>query len=812
MYYKFLGNHIQRFSIRKYAIGIASVCLGLAFIGNPVQADQVTGTEQTIQANVVKETQKISEVPTELKTTSIESEAVKLEDAAEGSHLIESSLSLETEKVDPKVVTATEQVEHKVPVPKVADTSDKTEISGSEKAREVAEVLNKNEKIVDLIKTTGDKTIDNAASNVDKPDASIVDNVASASKKDKENGGESSLKNLKATKSEGYSAFRRAVGNEAIGDDYPKEWNNPNVGDSWGYNQANCTSFVAHRLHRINHFEVPRTLGNARDWGYNARSLGYQVNNTPAVGAVAWSKPFTGGAYDYGHVAWVAAISGNNILLEEYNYAGARYHTRTVNKNDISGFIHFKDLDARGTSTPSNPTPTPNPGIPASGVYHFTHRVSIKAEPKMSSPELAYYDAGQSVNYDRKLEADGHEWISYLSYSGNRRYVAVGTLKTKAPLKGTITIQNNNTRTGSFDVLISDVSSPNGVREVKVPTWSSENGQDDIKWYTAEKQANGTYKVHVKYSDHKNSVGEYNIHLYYVQDNGQMVCVTGTKTNVSAQKPEGKLTIQNNNPKTGTFDVVVSNVSSPFGVKKILLPTWSSEKDQDDVRWYEAAKQADGTYKITVKASDHKNSVGEYNIHLYYVQENGQMVGVGGTKTIVSLDKTSMKPTGTITIVNNNSQTGTFDIIVSNVSNPNGVREVKLPTWSAAGGQDDIVWHVAIRQADGTYKFTVKASDHKNSTGEYIIHLYYVQDDGTMVGVGAATTTVSLPTVSIPPRGTYVFKGYASIRAEAKLSSPELANFNSGDSVFYDQAFLANGHQWISYIGYSGNRRYVAIN
>lgn len=709
MYYKFLGNHIQRFSIRKYAIGIASVCLGLAFIGNPVQADQVTGTEQTIQANVVKETQKISEVPTELKTTSIESEAVKLEDAAEGSHLIESSLSLETEKVDPKVVTATEQVEHKVPVPKVADTSDKTEISGSEKAREVAEVLNKNEKIVDLIKTTGDKTIDNAASNVDKPDASIVDNVASASKKDKENGGESSLKNLKATKSEGYSAFRRAVGNEAIGDDYPKEWNNPNVGDSWGYNQANCTSFVAHRLHRINHFEVPRTLGNARDWGYNARSLGYQVNNTPAVGAVAWSKPFTGGAYDYGHVAWVAAISGNNILLEEYNYAGARYHTRTVNKNDISGFIHFKDLDARGTSTPSNPTPTPNPGIPASGVYHFTHRVSIKAEPKMSSPELAYYDAGQSVNYDRKLEADGHEWISYLSYSGNRRYVAVGTLKTKAPLKGTITIQNNNTRTGSFDVLISDVSSPNGVREVKVPTWSSENGQDDIKWYTAEKQANGTYKVHVKYSDHKNSVGE-------------------------------------------------------------------------------------------------------YNIHLYYVQENGQMVGVGGTKTIVSLDKTSMKPTGTITIVNNNSQTGTFDIIVSNVSNPNGVREVKLPTWSAAGGQDDIVWHVAIRQADGTYKFTVKASDHKNSTGEYIIHLYYVQDDGTMVGVGAATTTVSLPTVSIPPRGTYVFKGYASIRAEAKLSSPELANFNSGDSVFYDQAFLANGHQWISYIGYSGNRRYVAIN
>lgn len=705
MYYKFLGDHIQRFSIRKYAIGIASVLLGLAFIGNPVQADQVTGTEQTIQANVVTEAQKVSEVPTELKTTIIESEEVKSENITEGSQQAESSLSLETEKVDPKVVTATEQVEHKVPVPKVADTSEKTEIGGSEKAREVAEVLNKNEKIVDLIKPTGDKTIDNVASNTDKPGASIVDNVASAPKKDKENGGESSLKKLKATKLEGYSAFRRAAGNGSIarGDDYPERFKNGYI-DDWRFYVNECTSFVAYRLSSVNHYEIAPAYGNGGEWGYHARRDGYRVDNNPALGSVAW--------YDnqYKHVAWVSNVMGDNVEIEEYNWFGDhRYHKQVVSKYTVTGFIHFKDITRGGTSTPSNPTPNPNPGIPASGVYHFTHRVSIKAEPKMSSPELAYYDAGQSVNYDRKLEADGHEWISYLSYSGNRRYVAVGTLKTKVPLKGTITIQNNNTQTGSFDVLISDVSSPNGVREVKVPTWSSENGQDDIKWYTAEKQANGTYKVHVKYSDHKNSVGE-------------------------------------------------------------------------------------------------------YNIHLYYVQENGQMVGVGGTKTIVSLDKTSMKPTGTITIVNNNSQTGTFDIIVSNVSNPNGVREVKLPTWSAAGGQDDIVWHVAIRQADGTYKFTVKASDHKNSTGEYIIHLYYVQDDGTMVGVGAATTTVSLPTVSIPPRGTYVFKGYASIRAEAKLSSPELANFNSGDSVFYDQAFLANGHQWISYIGYSGNRRYVAIN
>lgn len=59
------------------------------------------------------------------------------------------------------------------------------------------------------------------------------------------------------------------------------------------------------------------------------------------------------------------------------------------------------------------------------GVYHFTGHAGIKSEPRMSSPELAYYDAGNTVNYDKVLSSDGHAWISYISYSGNRRYIAI---------------------------------------------------------------------------------------------------------------------------------------------------------------------------------------------------------------------------------------------------------------------------------------------------------------------------------------------------------------------------------------------------
>ena len=363
----------------------------------------------------------------------------------------------------------------------------------------------------------------------------------------------------------------------------------------------------------------------------------------------------------------------------------------------------------------------------------------------------------------------------------------------KNALSGTITIKNNNPETGTFDVIVSNVGAPYGAREVKVPIWSSVNGQDDIIWYTAARQSDGTYKVTVKASNHKNSVGEYNIHLYYVQNNGQLIGVGGTKTNVSIAKPQGKITIANNNPDTGTFDVIVSEVSNPAGgVKTVSVPVWSSDGGQDDIIWYTAARQADGTYKVTVKASNHKNSVGEYNIHLYYVQNNGQLIGVGGTKTNVSI----AKPQGKITIANNNPDTGTFDVIVSEVSNPaGGVKTVSVPVWSSDGGQDDIIWYTAARQADGTYKVTVKATDHKRSTGEYNIHLYYVQHDGQLVGVTGTTTTVSMArpkgTLTItnnnPNAGTFdvIVSGVSSPDGVREVKLPTWSNVDGQDDIIW---------------------------
>ena len=301
---------------------------------------------------------------------------------------------------------------------------------------------------------------------------------------------------------------------------------------------------------------------------------------------------------------------------------------------------------------------------------------------------------------------------------------------TQGDLSGTISIVNNNPTVGSFDVVISNVKAPNGVETVSVPIWSEINGQDDIIWYTANRQNNGTYTVNVKASAHKNSTGLYNVHLYYIQKDGQLTGVGGTTTQVfigktpEQLKPKASFAIENNNAKAGTFDAVITNISAPLGVKEVLVPSWSLENGQDDLIWHKATKQNDGSYRVTIKASEHKGNKGNYRADAYIVDNANNRHYIA--EKVVSVDYA--RPSGVLTIENNNTAAGTFDAVVRNIVAPTGLKEVLVPSWSLAGGQDDLIWHKATRQADGSYRVTIKATDHKNSTGKYRADAYIVDD------------------------------------------------------------------------------------
>ena len=595
----------QRFSIRKYSFGAASVLLGVFLLSGVQTAhadEKVAVSEST--TSITSDIGVVSD-----KVTSSNSEIV----------FSEATVSAPKESLAP------------AEAPSTAVTPEKTSESSQHVQTVTANETHKVENTTEPISTVEEKV--NVATNADKVSDKKVTNkkIESEVREDKENEKvtvtekisdpkvpEIKTDNKPTTPSTGYSRLF-SVGNirrpmsrsTVIGDNYP--WPNAAIPyaevDPWGLYKRECVSFVAYRLSTVNGFTIPYAYGNANQWGYRAQNEGYRVDMNPAAGSVAW---FTGNKGF--HVAWVVGVNGENVEIEEYNYGYTnRYNHRFIPRNSASGYIHFKDLKGGNTSIPDAPTPTDNTGsnLASSGSYQFTERVSIKAEPKMSAPELAYYEAGNTVNYDKTLQADGYVWISYLSYAGNRRYIPVQKLSTevKPEVKGTINVINKNDQSGTFDVVISNVSSNVGLKEVQVPIWSAKNGQDDLKWY-------------------------------------------------------------------------------------------------------KAVKQSDGTYKTSVKISDHKNDRGEYLIHLYYVTDSGKQIGVGGTTTTIENASTT-----------------------SNPSKP-----------------------------------------------------------------------------SIPNSGVYTFEGHASIKAEPKISAPELAYYDAGNTVNYDSLIQADGHYWISYLSYSGARRYIAIS
>ena len=305
----------------------------------------------------------------------------------------------------------------------------------------------------------------------------------------------------------------------------------------------------------------------------------------------------------------------------------------------------------------------------------------------------------------------------------------------ESPVSADLNIEKSDSE-GTFTITAKNLKGLEGYKEVKIPFWSHANGMKDIVWYSPSRQADGSYTVTANVSNHENASGKYEAQLFYVDQQGRNTFVK--KAFVDRAKPSADITISKNEVE-GTFTITAKNLKGFEGYKEVKIPFWSQANGMKDIVWYRPSRQADGSYTVTAKASDHENANGQYEAQLFYVDHKGQNTFV--KKTFVQYEgKTS--PTGTITIQNNNKDTGTFDVIIKDVYSPKGVRTIQVPTWSDKDGQDDIRWYEATRQANGEYKVSVKASDHKNSTGKYHVHLYYIQNDGSRVGAGTTTTEV----------------------------------------------------------------------
>ena len=74
------------------------------------------------------------------------------------------------------------------------------------------------------------------------------------------------------------------------------------------------------------------------------------------------------------------------------------------------------------------------------------------------------------------------------------------------------------------------------------------------------------------------------------------------------------------------YDVsCVAKTANGVGIARVLFPTWTEKKGQDDIIWYEG--EYNGRWICHVNISDHKNEQGTYITHIYAYDNAGNCVG-----------------------------------------------------------------------------------------------------------------------------------------------------------------------------------------
>ncbi|MDA9472258.1 putative 40K cell wall protein precursor [Enterococcus sp. 5H] len=187
-------------------------------------------------------------------------------------------------------------------------------------------------------------------------------------------------------------------------------------------------------------------------------------------------------------------------------------------------------------------------------------------------------------------------------------------------LGGKTTIEDTNGKETTYKATTTvNQGNYQGAMTVHVAVWSS----NDLKWYVATKNSNGTYQTTININNHKNS-GKYFADTYVKLSNGTMQCISSDTFNVTQPGLDARATAYNN--ATNSFDVIVTP-TTVSGVKEVRIPVWS-KADRSDLIWYRATRQADGTYKATVNIKDHQYNTGNYTVHVYLYSNNGLVNGM----------------------------------------------------------------------------------------------------------------------------------------------------------------------------------------
>lgn len=195
-----------------------------------------------------------------------------------------------------------------------------------------------------------------------------------------------------------------------------------------GYYGSQCVDLIMFYVHDLTGF---KTWGNAIDYKDNKLPEGwarFHTNLNPIPGDIV---VFHFGPYDrYGHVGIVKEFNGGILTLFEANtigdltVGGPVKETNFRTMQNVVAIIRPNNIEFDKEERAAQKTEYRL--VPEK--WRFTVMVdvlNVRSKPSTTEGEIvAQYKKGEVINYDGYIITNGYVWISYVSTSGHRRYVA----------------------------------------------------------------------------------------------------------------------------------------------------------------------------------------------------------------------------------------------------------------------------------------------------------------------------------------------------------------------------------------------------
>ena len=300
----------------------------------------------------------------------------------------------------------------------------------------------------------------------------------------------------------------------------------------------------------------------------------------------------------------------------------------------------------------------------------------------------------------------------------NKTYTYVGGRSFTVPRVsvGELRLLEEDPMGGRASLQIGELDAAVGIRQVQVPTWTNKN-QSDIRWYSAQRQGDGSYVMAFSIANHGYQWARYNHHVYVTDGNGftYYVGAIGSDLRLPWESPQVTF-LEDQGTGWGTISLAAEEL--PKGLDSLSAAVWSETNGQDDLGWWKLTYDSQtGGFVGSFPLSALKH-LGKCRIHIYGRSILGTLCFVAGTSLDIGLRE------GAEICVSPGDSEETFWVTIRNLSSPVGITGVRVPVWSEAGGQDDLVWHRAQLQEDGSYGVSISVADHGYQMGPYQIHIY----------------------------------------------------------------------------------------